>query len=75
MNPQYEQLNFESGDSFPTPFNRTKKGGLANLSGIVQSKGRFTKLIFIFGVGVSIIILCILLASKSSQLYSATEQQ
>lgn len=67
MNQQYEQLNVESGDTFSTPFNRTKKR-LSNLSGIVQSKGRFTKLIFIFGVGVSIIILCILLASKSSQL-------
>ena len=63
MNQQYEQLNVESGDTFSTPFNRTKKR-LSNLSGIVQSKGRFTKLIFIFGVGVSIIILCILLASN-----------
>lgn len=47
MNQQYEQLNVESGDTFSTPFNRTKKR-LSNLSGIVQSKGRFTKLIFIF---------------------------
>ena len=62
MNQQYEQLNVESG-YFSTPFNRTKKR-LSNLSGIVQSKGRFTKLIFIFGVGVSIIILCMLLASN-----------
>ena len=73
MNQQYEQLNVESG-YFSTPFNRTKKR-LSNLSGIVQSKGRFTKLIFIFGVDVYHYTVYTISIEIFAVIYCASEQQ
>ena len=74
MNQPYEQLNTATGDTFSTPFTRTKRGGMGSLGSMVQSKGKSVRYVFIFGVGIVIIILSILLASKSSQLSTLRQE-
>ncbi len=71
MNQNYEQLNTATADSFSNPFTRTRKGGYSE---IIRGKNRFGKYIFIFSIGLLIIILCIFLASKSSQLSTLKQE-
>ena len=71
MNHNYEQLNTANADSFSNPFTRTRKGGYSE---IIRGKNRLGKYILIFGIGLLIIILCIFLASKSSQLSTLKQE-
>ncbi len=71
MNQNYEQLNTATADSFSNPFTRSRKGGYSE---IIRGKNRLGKYILIFGIGLLIIILCIFLASKSSQLSTLKQE-
>lgn len=71
MNRDYEQLNTGTSDNLGNPFSRTRKGGFNE---IMRNKNRYGKYIFIFGACLLIIILCIFLASKSSQLSTLKQE-
>lgn len=71
MNRDYEQLNIGTSDNLGNPFSRTRKGGFNE---IMRNKNRYGKYIFIFVACLFIIILCIFLASKSSQLSTLKQE-